>query len=597
MANNDYSWIGSGGSLLMKNRQRRQQANQTPTNLPSVPTMPTVTNNQATPNVSPAQQTAQGLGQMQVTALPNVTATQPRTEVTPVTNIVGSPAMTPTQQPQFDMGDFFNKLKGIMTPQQTQIPQYNDPYAEQTAKALGRFQTALDTPFQYDPSQDVGLQAAQKQAQQQTMREFARKNLLGSMSNEAQAQLAAMNLTPQYQQQARQQYTQNLSNLAKNLELMQGMGKQSYERYRDTVGDIVFANQQRAKQLEAFGQAYNPITGQFEMTPESILKQQKGIAEIRETEAKTTKAIQEQEKNRYGMALNDTARPLISNYENLSKMDEGFRNDVMNNWSNLAILRDQYRARGDEEAAQAVEGARALKIISDPQLLQQYGKEFGFSNVDIQKNVAELSKAQATALESQYDASIKELNAYMKGIDASNYDYKTQLDIQKAVSDLEGKNIDNFMKNIQASYLEPKLKQDLVNSALQARNIQNQIDTRNANLEIARVREQRLSDPTTDERQIANDYYNAIKNKYYDSENENIDTNRALRFMELLASQGVSESVLDALDRKLGITTEDERNYIQYKIESGIDEVPYAQFGAGFNPLSSNSSFTSTIGR
>ena len=325
----DFSWIGGGGSFVGTKKKKKIPDTTVNTQLPTGVfndlVYPTNTNTSKAPMQQggllgiPSQKTNTG---MNTGTTPTSGGYVYKKNAPPVTTIAPTKETTFTQGQMdeyankkvadafknFDFTDIFGKMKDLITPQQTQAPQYVDPYAQQTAEALGKYQTALNTPFQYDPTKDVGLQAAQQQAQQQTMREFARRNLMGSMSNEAQAQLAAMNLIPQYQQQARQGYNQNLANLAENLGLMQGLGKESYGRYRDTVGDINTANTQEynramdiaqmalgqgnieqnrlERQLGEFDKAYNPTTGQVELTPqgeakrnESYINQMRGQGE------------------------------------------------------------------------------------------------------------------------------------------------------------------------------------------------------------------------------------------------------------------------------------------------------------------------------
>ncbi len=458
---------------------------------------------------TPAANTAQQLGEMVTIKLPTVTASAPNVVVgAPAKKITGTPRILPTEseikqkdvlntQPT-DFTSLYAQLQNLIMPKQQKIPEYTSPYASQINTALANWQSKTNTPFVYNPATDAGLKSAQEQAQQQTMREFARKNLLGSMSNEAQSQLAAMNLIPEYQQMARNQYNTETQNLYNNLNLLNDLETQNYNRYRTGVADANtnFTNQLSTNKT-AMELAQSQIENEGKATVDQTKAQKDTLKELGYTQlpsgeivpslerekftATQQKDLETSEKNKFGLVLNDTARQYNSAYESLYNDDEGFRNDIASNYGNLALLRDKYLANGDQEAADAVQGARLLKIINDPNLLVQYGYEFGLSNTDIKKKAAELDKAQLDAVNAKIETA-------MKSIDFSVYEEETQLRMEKAFEDLQNRKYDNYIKNIQASFIEPQLKQELINAGLQARNIENQINNRDINTSLARSR-------------------------------------------------------------------------------------------------------------
>jgi hypothetical protein len=132
---------------------------------------------------------------------------------------------------------------------------FESPYEEN----IGRTLTAIQdrTPFNYDPSKDVGLQSAQTSAMDAVSRAAARRGMLYSDSSRSQMGKAALELVPQFEQLAYNRYAGEGSDLYNQLAALQGAENTDYGRYRDTVGD------QRYSQEFAYQQARDSIGDQW----------------------------------------------------------------------------------------------------------------------------------------------------------------------------------------------------------------------------------------------------------------------------------------------------------------------------------------------
>jgi hypothetical protein len=446
--------------------------------------------------------------------------------VVSATKVPAQPVAQPTGQLDVSsiLSQLTNAMKSFVDASKANQQPYQSPYAvdmQNTLAAINKWK-----PTAYDPNSDSGLKEAQKQAMLQAQNEAVRKGRVFDTWATTQEQQAAQRLIPQYQQIHEQNQQQNFGNMVNKLGALSGMDATQYGRYRDTVSDVNTANM---NQYNMSKDLYNMAQKDIESSTTSQNTADKARIEAMKdlgyTEldgkivptlerekftATQLKDVEAQEKNKFGMVLNDTARKYYGTYEDLYNNDVGFRNDIESNYGNLALLRDKYMANGDTEAADAVQGARLQKIINDPILLEQYGYEFGLSNTETKKKATELRTAQL-------EQTSKQMELAMKSLDYSNYEKETQLKLEKAEEDLISKKYDNFIKNIEASFIEPKLKQDLINAGLQAQNIQNQINSRNITTEIAMDKAKEEKAPTESEIKYAyNQDYMNIKGKSFD---------------------------------------------------------------------------------
>lgn len=148
------------------------------------------------------------------------------------TNVPSGATIAP-EQPADPYG-YKTQIAGIldMLSKPRETPK-ESPYQQQ----IGQLLTALSQPreaAQYDPTQDIGLQQAQEQAQAQALQQMARRGMLYSDTAKSRTQQVAQELIPQYQQRAeeqdyRQQQTER-QNIMDQLKLLTGLEQTGYER-------------------------------------------------------------------------------------------------------------------------------------------------------------------------------------------------------------------------------------------------------------------------------------------------------------------------------------------------------------------------------
>lgn len=401
-----------------------------------------------------------------------------------------------------------------MLPQQQQVTPYVSPYADTMKQLTDAMLNYYKTPYQYDINADPGLKQAQNQAMNITKQEMAKMGRLYSRRGDTAMQQAAQSLIPQYQQLNYQQYQDRGNAFGKQLGELGQLENMGYGRYRDTVADarsqytndynramdaynmatgLYDRNQTQIdraakaeadkasgyeKSLERFGYGTNPITGEIEQT----LEGQKTMTDIEAKKSDTRTKFQEAF---FGRAVSPKAQALYDTYETYNQ-DPEFSKSVADNYSNLAAMVNSARDAGNEELAQAYEGARLMKILMSDDLIEKYGAEYGISGKDVAKKASELRKSKLEEIKT-------EAQAYTEQIKAKYAGYQAEIDLAKAQQDLEKGAYDNYIKKVQATYIEAQEKQQLINLGLQAQNIQSSISTREAASERAANAEKRAA--------------------------------------------------------------------------------------------------------
>ena len=114
---------------------------------------------------------------------------------------------------------------------------YNSPYQPKISDMLTKIQNKT---FEYDPLKDTGLQSAQEQAIGTVTQQAGRRNMLYSDSTKQGMGQAALNLVPQFRQQAQNEFNTRMNNLQNQLMSLQQLDAQNYGRHRDFVMDRRF---------------------------------------------------------------------------------------------------------------------------------------------------------------------------------------------------------------------------------------------------------------------------------------------------------------------------------------------------------------------
>lgn len=297
------------------------------------------------------------------------------------------------------------------------------PYGNRMIEALNRIQDYK--PQQYDPGKDVALNIAQDQAIQKVRRGMAGRGRVFDTYAGMKEQQVAQQLIPQYYQYHRQD---------------QQLGRE------DLYNQL---NQLRGMQNTRFGQDVTRagLTGQFEGGP-TIPE----IQRIEQNEIRDFGTVLSPQMREYREAYLNLPQDIKRQYEPLGDQDGGFATTI-----------NQLRATDpNNELIPILEIMRANKILSDPQMMEQYGIEYGMQsgaitemaeqevlqdvmqNLEVLKQqaqykeyVAQIEKIQAEIqkIESEKaykDAQIveKEYQALQEQIKTANLPYQLQAELQ-----------------------------------------------------------------------------------------------------------------------------------------------------------------------
>jgi hypothetical protein len=148
---------------------------------------------------------------------------------------------------------------GAPTPTGSTGTPFKSQFGDQIGSFLSSISGMISKPAQYDPNTDPGLQSAQKSAIDAVMRAAARRNMLYSSAEKANAQESAMSLVPQFQARFDANQQQQLGNLFSMLNSLQGLDTSEYNKFKDDRSRVDSQN-------AALGMVTDPKTGQLVKT-------------------------------------------------------------------------------------------------------------------------------------------------------------------------------------------------------------------------------------------------------------------------------------------------------------------------------------------
>jgi hypothetical protein len=425
------------------------------------------------------------------------------------------------------------------SPQQPQQQSYTSPYSDQLKKLSDAMLQYYQTPPNLDPSGNQAWQAASKAAQTATSQEFGRRNMLYSDSAKAAINEAAMSLLPQFQETELKRYNQQGSNYMNQLGALTGLENINYGMYRDNVSDT---NTRYKNEMDRFKGLYNMASGLYGEDRQQKLDAQNydmksalNDSVIKKNEAATKDSISttstKEMEARFNGALPPYAKSAVDAYDT-RMADPAFRQAITQNWDNLAVIRDQATAAGNNDLALAIEGARLHKMMGDYGLFSEYGvKEFGLTNPDMVKGLAA---------------------NYISQIKAKYAETMAEVELQKAEQDLQEGNYDAYIKRVQAANIDAKEKQQLVNLGLQAKNIENQIvnrDSANARAESSEQNRQ-LQTSYNDISKYIDD--NMLKISA-DGTTYELDLSKIESYISRLEQGNIDEQITESLRIKYGV--------------------------------------------
>jgi hypothetical protein len=269
------------------------------------------------------------------------------------------------QQPQ---GLDYNKIQDMVTQSLTrEMPKYQSPYQSQIMDTLSKIQNYQAQP--YNPQSDAALKVAQQQAIDKVRQDMARRGRVFDTYAASQEQQVAQGLIPDYYRLGLQQEQQQRSDLYNQLGALQGLEQTGYGRYQDQYGQQRQAEQDYLK--EAITRAN--LTGQFDGTPTVSEQDRQRNIQLQETQR-----AEQQEIADFGTVLSPQMRQYRQTYLSmpqdikrqllpLGQQDGGFATTI-----NRLLASDP-----SNPLLPYLQALRANKILSDPEMMAQYGAEYG----------------------------------------------------------------------------------------------------------------------------------------------------------------------------------------------------------------------------
>lgn len=145
-----------------------------------------------------------------------------------------------TNQYSQQIQDLLNSIKNNYTPQYRQ-------------QALDTINQAMSQTFSYVPNQDPALQQAQKQASQLVLDEMNKRGILNSAITGDRLAQGLGSLIPEYEKIAYTRYADNINNMFKKADFLNGLDKQDYQAYIDNISTIISkANAYSSLEAQAF---------------------------------------------------------------------------------------------------------------------------------------------------------------------------------------------------------------------------------------------------------------------------------------------------------------------------------------------------------
>jgi anti-sigma28 factor (negative regulator of flagellin synthesis) len=368
-------------------------------------------------------------------------------------NTLTNTQWAPNSKWNTNMEDLYNKMSNRS---------YASPYANQIGTALNQMQNYQK--FNYDPNSDVGLQAAQTEAQDAVSRAAARKGMIYSDSNKAQMGKSALSLVPQFRQQAYQEYANDRSNLYNQLQALnqlentnmqqyqlQGtdlmnMGNIANNLYSNDINAQVYGRNDHYKGLDVLKGLYD--TAQIEDTTQYNRGRDTLLDKRYDEKAALDKATQLAE-------LTGNFNP----YYNVKITDE-----VLPYMGNLQAEIDRRASiNPNDPLLQQLQASRYNKVFNNPELMSKYGSQY-------QTQSGRLNTANIKG---------QEMKNKMTEIDLQNYPEMTQLKVLGIKQDIENGQYTLAMNKIKSENLPKELALQLEGMALENQQRQAQIANTN----------------------------------------------------------------------------------------------------------------------
>lgn len=427
--------------------------------------------------------------------------------------------------------DQITKLFADNAPKPQKAPDYNSILSSDINDQIKQLLALQKQGYTFDPTTDAALKAAQTQSMNRVKQDMASRGRLSSSLTDTQMQQAAQGLIPQYQQLADQRTSNQFNNTLQSLSAIQGLDNTAYGRYRDNVGNINTANTNAYNQYKdstSFGaDQFNKQETNKTTNLNNFMDYNSEMSKLDETKRnnlstnQTTvdKNLIDAEVKQYSRPLTEVARPYVSAFQSALQIP-GITEYLQTHQNDLAqeINRLQSVDKNDP-LIPVLQGARVLKVLSDPSLLVQYGKDYGFtpSSNDI-KAVAEIHKAQ--------------LDSYLKEIEAKYAETKAKDDIIKIEQEIIGKNYDNAEKLVKSAYIEENEKL-AIQSKIQQIKSSEDANTRGWNAD-ARAETSANKEKKADE-----------KSSYFDQYATTVDNK-----IEKLNKSGTGQKIYDPVENK-----------------------------------------------
>lgn len=368
------------------------------------------------------------------------------------------------------------------------LPEYNNLYSPEDLKNL--FGNIQNQNYNYDPANDTLLKLSQDQAMSQTAQNMAKRGMLYSDSSKSKMFQAGMNLTPQFEQRAYDRYKGNLGDLYNQLTTMQGLEGFNYNRYRDLNQDQLGAEQENRNRY------FEDVGLQNEM-----------YNQARTQSYEDQDRMEQKELAQYGVVLSPKMREQVQAYQNISQADLRRLLPLANQEGGYATTINQLlKTDPNNPDLPLLNSLRAMKILSDPTLLNKYGQEYGMDSMGIKSMADQNTQLQQMQQLEREQAILEQINQLITNEKEANEVQKVLYQIEELKSNIQYKDeqtvkmmIETEMKAIERANLPEELRlklQDLAASTSQKyaainnygsminqRDLQNEIDIVKTNAE------------------------------------------------------------------------------------------------------------------
>jgi hypothetical protein len=383
------------------------------------------------------------------------TTPTPQPYVPPTPQRVPQPQQQVPQQqaPQFDYAQMSKMIADQYAQNLPPIPQYQpyqsqlDPQIMETLNQIRNYKQ-----FSYDPASDEALKVAQTQAAERVRQDMAKRGRLFDPYAAQQEQIAMQGLIPDYYRFARQGYESDRGYQGQVLGALQGVDQAQYGRYGseyDRARQGALQGQRDYREAYDVGQA--GAEGAYQRGFEGR-QEQRGIEDVQRN----------QEIQEFGTPLSTQARDLRQAYLDIPTNIKAQLQELGNQPGGYATTINQLmQTDPTNPMIQQLQAMRANKVLSDPELLKRYGREYGMETGAItemgeageqQKLMDELEVIKGKLQNEKYVNEISKIQAEAKRIQADSA-YK---DAQTVVQEYKA-----LQEKITAAGLPAKLKSEI----------------------------------------------------------------------------------------------------------------------------------------